>query len=253
MKILEISSPDNPTYRKYKSLLSSKGIKEEKAFLLMGEKLVQDFLKSKNTRYKIRSSITFEGFEFPVTASQIKLKKDLFNELDILGTHHPLLVLEYSELEGLDLNEVPYGLEIVSPLGDPKNLGALARTAVAFGAQKLILTHDSCNPFLPQSIKASAGAILNIEIRKTPHKLNQIPIVGFNYALDLDGENLKDIIFKKNSRLLIGEEGPGLDLSTDQLKKVKKITIPMSSELESLNATVSASLAIWEWSKQHSE
>jgi tRNA G18 (ribose-2'-O)-methylase SpoU len=47
VKILEISSPENPTYRKYKSLLASKGIKEEKAFLLMGEKLVQDFLKSK--------------------------------------------------------------------------------------------------------------------------------------------------------------------------------------------------------------
>jgi RNA methyltransferase, TrmH family len=250
MRITEVSSKDNPTYRKYKSLLTSKGIKEEQCFLLMGEKLIQDYLKQKKNKYKLKTVLTFEGFDFPISATQVKLKKELFNEIDILGTHHPILVLELIEFEKMPLNEQPFGLEIISPLGDPKNLGALARSAVAFGASKLILTHESCHPFLPHAMKASAGSLLNIELRLSHCKLNEITITGENYALDLQGETLKAITFNRDMRLLIGEEGPGLQLSADQMKKIKKISIPMSDQIESLNATVSASLALWEWSKQ---
>ncbi len=250
MKTLDISSKDNPTFKKYKNLLTSKGIKEEKMFLLMGEKLINDFLNLKNSAFRIKSVLTFEGKEFPIVQSQIKLKKELFNEIDTLGTHYPILVLEYQDFEALSLKEIPSGLEIITPLGDPKNLGALARTAAAFGVSRLILTHDSCHPFLPHTIKASAGSILNLEIRFTPFKMNQILITGENFALDLKGQNLNQIKWPKNLRLLIGEEGPGIELTPDQLKKVKLVNIPTSKNVESLNAAVSAALAIWEWSKQ---
>lgn len=247
MKILEIGSKDNPTFRKLKSLLTSKGIKEEKSFFFMGEKLIHDFLNRPHSQFKIKSVICFDGHEFPLLPRQIKLKKELFNELDVLGTHYPILVLEHKEFELFNFQDSPQGLEIVSPLGDPKNLGALARSAVAFGASKLILTHDSCHPYLPHTIKASAGAILNIPVYITPLKVNQLPLVGSNVALDLNGLSLKDFSWPKNLRLLLGEEGPGLDLTDEQCKKIQFVTIPTSSSVESLNATVSASIALWSW------
>lgn len=247
MRTLEIGSKDNPTFKKLKHLLTSKGIKEEKSFFLMGEKLIQDFLQKPNPAFKIKNVIAFEGFELPLLDSQIKLKKELFNELDVLGTHYPLLVLEYKEFSDFNFQEQPLGLEIISPLGDPKNLGALARSAVAFGASKLILTHDSCHPYLPHSIKASAGAILNIPVYLGKIKLNQIPIIGSNVALDLTGQKINDFKWTKSLRLLLGEEGPGIDLTLEQKKKIQFILIPMSTQIESLNATVSASIAMWEW------
>ncbi len=251
MRVLEIGSKDNPTFRKLKSLLTSKGIKEEKSFFFMGEKLINDFLNHPHPLFKIKSVICFDGHEFPLLPSQIKLKKELFDELDVLGTHYPLLVLEYKDFSPFNFQEQPQGLEIISPLGDPKNFGALARSGVAFGASKIILTHESCHPYLPHAIKASAGAVLRIPVYTTPLKTSQIPVVGTSIALDLEGQSLNDYKWPKNLRLFLGEEGPGLDLTPEQAKKISFINIPTSASVESLNATVSASIALWSYSANH--
>lgn len=250
MRITEISSKDNPVFRNMKKLLTSKGIKDEKCFLLMGEKLISEFLETKNPFFKIKNVISFDEADFPLLQTQIKLKKELFDELDVLGTHSPMLVLEYSELNEPSLLEAPEGLEIISPLGDPKNLGALSRSALGFGASKLILTKESCHPYLPHAIKASAGAILNIPIFYTTKDTSELPLVGENFALNLHGQKVHDISWPKNLRLWVGEEGPGLKLSMDQKRKIKMITIPTTG-IESLNATVSTSIALWEWKKRN--
>jgi len=257
MRVTEISSKDNSVFRNMKKLLTSKGIKDEKCFLLMGEKLISEFirsqiLESKNSLFKIKSVITFDERPFPLLEAEanLKLKKELFNELDVLGTHYPMLLLEYFELKEPNLLDSPQGLEIISPLGDPKNLGALSRSALGFGASKIILTKESCHPYLPHTIKASAGAILNIPIYYTGLDTNELPLVGENFALNLHGQKVHDITWPKNLRLWVGEEGPGLHLSMDQKRKIKMITIPTSG-IESLNATVSTSIAMWEWAKRH--
>lgn len=248
MKTLEITSKDNSTFKSLKLLLTSRGIKDEKCFFFVGEKLIQDFIKKPNPHFKIKNVVTFEnGPDLVISDLQIKLKKELFNELDILGTHYPLLILEYKPVEEFNFQIEPAGLEIISPLGDPKNLGALVRSAVAFGASKIILTQESCHPYLPHVIKSSAGSILNISIFVSPLKINQIAITGSNFGLDLNGTALTKIEWPKNLRLLIGEEGPGLNLSHEQTKKIKMIHIPMASSIESLNATVSASITMWHW------
>lgn len=254
MRITEISSKENPVYRNLKKLLTSKGIKEDSCFLLMGEKLIQEFIKSKNknsgtnVKFNIKSVITFDEQILPILPNQIKLKKDLFNEIDILGTHYPFLLIEFQGFAEPPLNENPEGLEIVSPLGDPKNMGALIRSALGFGASKIILTQEACHPYLPQTIKASAGAVLNIPIYRTQKSISEIQILGDNFALDLHGQKINQVQWPKNIRLWIGEEGPGLQLSEIQKKKIKLIHIPTNG-IESLNATVSAVIAIWEWKK----
>jgi len=246
MRVQEISSKDNPVFRNLKTLLTSKGIKEENKFFLMGEKLIHEFLKKKQSPFHIKYAIGFDEMPFPLVPHWVKLKKELFNEIDILGTHYPLLVLEYKSFHEFNFNEQPEGLEIVSPLGDPKNLGSLLRSAAAFGASKVILTRESCHPYLPHSIKSSAGAALDLPVYLNTQPLNLIPMTGTNVALDLNGESLQNFSWPENLRLWVGEEGPGLQLSEDQKKKIKRVTIP-TQNVESLNATVSTSLALWEW------
>ena len=249
-RITEISSKDNPVFRNMKKLLTSKGIKEEKCFLLMSEKLIAEFIESANPRYKIKNVISFDEVQFPILQSELKLKKELFNELDVLGTNYPMLVIEYFELKEPNLFESPVGLEIISPLGDPKNLGALSRSALGFGASKIILTKESCHPYLPHSIKASAGAILNIPVYYTTKDTSELPLVGENFALNLHGQKVSELTWPLTLRLWVGEEGPGLKLSMDQKRKIKMITISTTG-IESLNATVSTSIAMWEWKKQN--
>ena len=114
----------------------------------------------------------------------------------------------------------------------------------------MILTQEATHPFLPNSIKASAGAALKMKFLSINAKLGLLPLVGENFALELHGTDLAKVLWPKNLRLWVGEEGPGLQLAHEQKRSMKFIHIP-TSEIESLNATTSTTLALWEWKKSH--
>lgn len=249
-QITQISSSSNAQYRQWQSLLTAKGIKEHRQFFLMGEKLVTEFLKSPVKGFSAEYLLFKEEVLLKTNARKTALSKELFDELDVLGTKFPMLVLGFQDFPEKDFSIGASGLELICPLGDPRNLGALLRTAVAFGAGEVVLTKESAHPFLPQAIKASAGAALNLKISRTPLSLGEIPLTGANYALDLHGESLLTAKWPLDLRLWVGEEGPGLSLKHEQKKIMKFVNIP-TSNVESLNAMVSTSLAIWEWKKQN--
>lgn len=246
----QITSSTNAQFKIWKSLTTSKGIKENNLFFLMGEKLVNEFLENPVEGFKAEYII--HDAEIPQKTSIRKtfLSKELFKELDVLGTKTPMLILSFKDFEAQDFKNSPQGLELICPLGDPRNLGALARTALGFGVQEMILTKESTHPFLPHAIKASAGAALKMKFSKSTLAINEIPLSSADYALALHGENLIKTKWPKDLRLWVGEEGPGLNLDHAQKKLMKFINIP-TNDIESLNAMVSTSLAIWEWKKQN--
>jgi TrmH family RNA methyltransferase len=242
--MLEISSPTNALFKKFASLLESKGLKKEGLFILSGKNLVQEFLKKPTL--PIESELWMEG-QTPLCAPklQVKLSKALFEELDVLGTKSNLLVLKQPELKTWDFSSSSPGLKLLTPLGDPANLGALLRSAEAFGVSDVILLQECANPFLPKAIKGSAGSITRLKIWKGPSikGLSARPVV----ALDLKGEVLSQFQWPTRPYLLIGEEGAGIPT----LPGLKKISIPTQG-VESLNATVAASLALYDYSLKHS-
>ncbi len=237
--MLEISSTSNALYRRFLSLLESKGLKKEKLFILSGRNLVQECLKDQ--KLQIQSEIFMEGMT-PSTPPKlhVKLSKALFEELDVLGTKSPMLVIEQPEIPAWDFSKTPKGLHLLAPLGDPSNLGALLRSAEAFGIENVILLQESANPFLPKALKASAGSITRLKLWKGPaiKDLDAHPVV----ALDLKGEALAKFQWPTSGYLLVGEEGAGLP----EIPRLKKISIPIQG-VESLNATVAASLALYDF------
>lgn len=244
----EITSTTNTHFKRWSELSSARGIKKHQEFILMGEKLINEFMSKPN--FKIKAEIICEGHRSVVMQSPstqnlripvFKLSKGLFNEIDTLGTHYNLLVLEPNEIPTLP-DQNPKGLEVVAPLGDPSNLGALVRSAVAFGASKIILTEESCNPYHPKAIKASAGALLKVDLFKTGKLLDIIKDQDM-YVLDMVGEDVAKFKWPRNIRLAIGEEGPGFG----DIKGLKRLSVPTQS-VESLNATVAASIALYNYS-----
>lgn len=245
----KIGSAQNEQFKIWKSLLTSKGIKENKMFFLMGEKLVNEFLEEPIKGFKAEFILHNQEIPQKTDVKKTFLTTELFKELDILGTKSPMLILSFEEFKIKNIEEAPKGLELICPLGDPRNLGALVRSAVGFGVSEVILTQESTHPFLPHAIKASAGSALKMRFSKSS-ALSEIPLIGENYALSLHGEVLTKIKWPKDLRLWIGEEGPGLKLELSQKKKIKFVNIP-TNNIESLNAMVSASLALWEWNRQN--
>lgn len=255
---VQISSSSNSQYRVFLSLLTSKGIKKEGLFFLMGTKLIQEYLADEELKkqfpvqFILYKDLIPSDLKLPTTLKKSQLTSELFNELDVLATHYPLLVVAFSKLHEKNLLQPPKGLEIICPLGDPKNLGALIRSAVGFGCSELILTSEAAHPYLPQSIKASAGAALKINLTYSKQKNSELPVVGHNYALDLKGKDICSVEWPADLRLWVGEEGPGLRLSEAQNTKIKKISIKTAG-IESLNATVSTSIALWQWKQNQNK
>ncbi|KYG64821.1 23S rRNA methyltransferase [Bdellovibrio bacteriovorus] len=253
--MIEISSKSNDHFKRWVDISSARGIKKHGEFILMGEKLIEEFLK--NPHIKVKGEIlhedlksvcmvtpAFKGQRIPI----YKLPKAMFNEVDVVGTHYNLLVLEAAPIESLASSQKVEGLEVVAPLGDPANLGAMARSALAFGASKLILTEETCNPYHPKAIKASAGALLKLPLYKTSSFSSFLQSNEELFALDMKGENVGNFKWPKDLRLAVGEEGPGFS----GMKGLKRLSVP-TLDVESLNATVAASIAFFTYASQHSK
>lgn len=239
MKIIE--SEQNSNFKLFKSLLSSKGIKSEQLFILSGKKLVEESILQRAE--SIRWEIVTDNQQPQTNLSPnhiIKLPKNLFNELDVSGTGCNLLVMQLPEFVSGDLSQAAEGAEVILPLGDPSNLGAMIRSAAAFGVKKIWLTKESAHPFLPKSLKASSGACFLVDFILGPSIQDiQSPCI----ALDAGGEDIQKFNWPKNFRLLVGEEGPGVPSQIP----ITPISIQMEPGIESLNATVAMSIALHQW------
>jgi TrmH family RNA methyltransferase len=245
--MIQITSPQNALFKIWMSLHSSKGIKKEKQFLVSGQKLVDELLKNKNI--KVEGEIIHGGLESraPHGTKVYCLDKTLFNEIDLVGTHYNIFVCQLPEISPLKPDHQPNGLELITPLGDPNNLGALVRSAEAFGVRTMILTEDACNPFHPKSVKASSGSVLRMNFLKAP-SLKNLPVLKNIWALDGHGKPLPQFKWPKDLFLLVGEEGPGL-AQADLEFKIPTLSIPTES-VESLNAVVATSIALYSYKLQ---
>lgn len=233
-----IESPHNETFKKLLSLTTSKGLKEEGLFLLSGEKLVREFLKKPSL--KIAYEIVDPKGEQLTDATLIELSQPLFDQIDVIGTHFNILVLEQPPIPVLSAEDLttymPKGIEVVAATGDPGNLGALIRSCEAFSVPRLILSREAANPFLPKAVKASAGSVLRVPLAKGP-ALRDFP--PHCIALDANGVSIDEFPWPPAGLLLLGEEGPGLGAS----QFPTRVRIPTTG-VESLNAVVAASIAL---------
>lgn len=254
-----IASVDNEIFRSLRDCLTTKGIKKHGLFLVSGEKAVTDILERhpQHVRDLILSTEEFGPNGAPVKGSTelliqklrrlegrpsvLAFGKMLFKELDVFGTHSPLLALKSWDLPTANLEAEPRGLEIVCALSDPSNLGALIRSASAFRASKVILLRESASPFHPRAVRAASASTLEVKLERGPSilELNSAGLIG----LDMDGENLNTLEWPKNTRLLLGEEGRGVPAQVE-----RRIQIPIAKSVESLNATVAASIALYSYS-----
>jgi TrmH family RNA methyltransferase len=240
--MLTIESAQNASFKKFLSLTASKGLKKEGVFLLSGENLIREFLKQ--PRPKIHCELVTAKLAPLVKGADAKIARlapELFAEIDTLGTHFNILVLEQPPMARLETDVLqhykPQGIELVAPIGDPGNLGALIRSCEAFGVSRVILTEEAAHPFLPKSVKASAGSVLRLPLSRGP-SLGEFP--DHCIALAMDGMPIDDFSWPSSGLLAVGEEGRGLG---DKARFKQRIRIPTQG-VESLNAAVAASIAL---------
>ncbi len=235
-----IESSQNPLFKKLLSLTKNKGIKQEGLALVSGEKITHEIARLTLPSYwVVTEALKTADHDGPRT---VVLSDKLFAQLDVCGTHSPLLCVETPNVKNSqDVDSTKAVL--YAALSDPTNLGALIRTCAAFDWPQIVLLKESANPYLPKAIRAASGTCFATALFAGPsiEHLKDPEVI----ALDMDGQKLKPGIIKNNLKLLVGEEGRGVPKSFPG----KRVTIPISNKVESLNATIATSLLVYEWSK----
>ncbi len=140
---------------------------------------------------------------------------------------------------------------ILDELQDPHNVGAIIRTAVAFGAKAIFLPEHNQAPITGVVIKTSAGMVFRIPIVRIGNVNQTIRKLKDNnfwiYGLLMDGDtSLKDAKFDTPTVVIIGNESEGIRQKTLELCDVK-LSIHMTENCESLNASVAASVVLYEY------
>ena len=117
-------------------------------------------------------------------------------------------------------------------LQDPGNLGTIFRSAEAAGVTCILMDADTCDVYNPKVVRATMGAIFR---------------VPFMVTSDLKGA-VEDL-HRKGTVFLIGNEGNGLS-DEMAMQANMRIRIPMKGKVESLNASVAASVLLFEAMRQ---
>ncbi|WP_223703254.1 23S rRNA (guanosine(2251)-2'-O)-methyltransferase RlmB [Sutcliffiella deserti] len=183
-----------------------------------------------------------------------KKKIDQMAEGNHQGVVASVAAYDYAELEDLFLlaekrNETPFIL-ILDEIEDPHNLGSIMRTADAVGAHGIIIPKRRAVGLTATVAKASTGAIEHIPVVRVTNLSRTVDELK-EKGLWIFGTDAKGTVDYRNmdgtlpTGLIIGSEGKGMArLLKDKCDFL--VSLPMVGKVTSLNASVAASLLMYE-------
>jgi len=164
--------------------------------------------------------------------------------------NHQGIIIDVHDYEYYQLQEIESSFVVIlDHLEDPHNFGAIIRTCVAAGVKEIIIPKDRSVKVTDTVVKVSAGMIENIKIIMVSNLIDEIKKLQkkgyFVYSADMDGEDYQKINYSEKKILVIGNEGKGISRLVKENSDVI-VTIPISKNAESLNASVAAGIIIYE-------
>ena len=145
-------------------------------------------------------------------------------------------------------------IAVLDGIVDPHNLGAIARTMDAAGGHGIIIPERRAAGVTPGAIRASAGALMHlpvarvVNISRTIEYLNQLGLQTLALTADADTDYTRADL-KIPTALVVGSEEKGVSRLAME-RSSGTISIPMHGQLASLNASVSAAIALYEAVRQ---
>lgn len=174
------------------------------------------------------------------------------------GAVHQGAALEAWPLKSRDLEEIvaepaPGGRRIVlvlDQLSDPHNVGAILRTAAAFGVIAVVVQDRHAPPQSGALAKAASGAldiVPYVEVVNIARALDQLAELGFwRIALAGDGESsLAEAVPAGDVALVLGSEGAGIRRLVREHCEASAF-VPISAKMESLNVSNATAIALYE-------
>lgn len=260
--ILKLDSLQNPLVKKLSKLISSRSFRyTEGLFVIEGLRLSQDAAKSNVCIEKLLFTADFakkhpDELELlqSVADTSIEISKSVADK--ICDTQNPQGVFCLCRIDKNDFT-LQQGNRYIAleNIQDPSNLGTIARTAEALGAQGLILSHNCCDVYNPKVLRGSMGAFFRLPFTVTDDfctYLKSAQKAGFQIMATSPDSSCEDIADCKKADSLIaiiGNEGDGITKEAFDCAD-STVTIKMRGRAESLNASAAAAIVMYEVLKQ---
>lgn len=201
----------------YKQLATRKGRFDTGAFLVEGERAITQILAARPDQVLEIVSTEEPGPRYERYPSRIVSAKQMDS---ICSTRTPQGILAVVRLPLETYSDrlpevVGDRVLLLEDVQDPGNVGTLIRTAAAFGFSGVVLTMNCADPMAPKCVQSSAGAVLSLWLRRTPHYLDlagDLKRRGYRLvAAELQGDEDTSVLRGGQGLLLaLGNEGTGL-------------------------------------------
>ena len=253
MPAFDISSPQNERIKRLQRLKDRRHRDEEGVFVVEGIRLFERALQSGMEPLEVYVDGTVD---YPGAGREIRVEPSTLDRASYRKSSQGLIAV-FSQwahrLEDLVVTNAML-LVVVESLEKPGNLGAMMRTAAAIGADGFVTISGTCDPFNPNAIRSSTGALFSL-------RLAQVTLAEFRHWVDDKNlsvvaltpeapQTIWEIDLTGPSAIMIGAEDSGL--STEALALAETgVSIPMESgEIDSLNASVALAIAGYEAIRQ---
>ena len=269
-----VSSRNNPLVKWAASLLDKKGREASRAFIAEGEKLTFEAISASlpithvfvsESKSKEFVSKLMLALDVPIyrDCELIMLSESAFSKISSEKSPQGVTcVIKY--LDFFQKLDIIYKEEFcilpderaiaLCSVRDPGNLGAVIRGAVAFGIDRLILSADCADVYNPKTVRSAMGSLFRTRITTVSDFSSFVSVakdVGRRvFAAELSDKAcpLSEVSLKKSDVIIIGNEGHGIPSDISSMA-TGSVYIPISEKTESLNASVAASIFMWEQSK----
>ena len=232
---MKLTSLQNDKVKYWNNLKNKRFRDQEGCFLIEGDHLIKE-AKMKNL-IKETISIDDEKADYLVTKeimNKISDQKSISKNAAVVGF--------------IPEKKITGNILILDNLQDPGNLGTIIRSSVAFNFNNIILSDTSVDLYNPKVVRATEGMLFSTNVlRKNIEKfIPELKNMGYKIiGTDvIKGSSIKQIP-KEKIAIVIGSEGGGINKDIKELCD-SFINIKMNNDVESLNASVAASIIMYE-------
>ena len=252
--IRRITSPQNELVKRWMSLRDAKHRRAERLFLLEGQRLVDEALRSSLNVVAVCSSDVswLRDARVPDACERYEVTPAIVAKCSTAETPQPVFAVAELPAARTDFDWAKIELALLlDAIQDPGNMGAILRAAAAAGVDLVVIGAGCVDLYSPKAVRAAMGATFRVPVAHRDLE-EVVPLLkkgGCRILAGVQREDAEDCfrmkLRAKRIAWIVGNEGNGIRDSL--LTRVDSlVTIPMSRRTESLNVAQATAVLLFE-------
>lgn len=232
---MKIKSRQNEKIKWLFKLKQKKYRDKSNTFLVFGDHAVSEAIKSGHVVEIYTSNENIEG---------ILISDKLMKELSDIKSHSDVMAIVTKP----GIKHSYANILMLDNIQDPRNLGSLIRSAVAFGFTKIIASPDTVDFFNETTVRITQGTLFYIDLIKMELKeaIKELKNEGYKILVTdvKKGTDLKELKINNKVSIVLGNEGSGVSEAVLNLADI--IVNINTTTVESLNVAVAGAIIMYE-------